>query len=162
MRGMTIDADGKAATVTRSEEPACCVLPDDERVQRLARVAKALSDPIRLRMLALMAEGRACCGLAEAATRGVPGADEPRGVCVCELQEQFGLAQSRTSYHLRVLKDAGLVNEETRGKWSFYALDEGAVRSAFRQLMEALKVEPARGPMESEPRSERARPRSRR
>jgi len=161
MRGMMTEADRKATT-THGEQSACCVLPDDERVEHLAQVAKALSDPIRLRMLALMAEGRACCGLGEAATRGVPGADEPRGVCVCEFQEQFGLAQSRTSYHLRVLKDAGLVNEETRGKWSFYALDEGAARSAFGQLMEALKVEPERGPVESEARSERARPRSRR
>jgi ArsR family transcriptional regulator len=107
---------------------------------QLARIAKALADPIRLRMLALMAEGRDCCGLGEAASRGVPGAAEPRGVCVCEFQEQFGLAQSRTSYHLRVLKDAGLIKEETRGKWSFYEVDEEAARAALAQLGAVLKA----------------------
>jgi ArsR family transcriptional regulator len=120
---------------------ACYVLPDDARVARLAQMAKALSDPIRLRMLALMAEGRSCCGLPDTASRGVPGDGEPRGVCVCEFQERFGLGQSKTSYHLRVLKEAGLVREETRGKWSFYELDEETARRAFAELGEVLKVD---------------------
>ena len=53
---------------------------------------------------------------------------------MCEFQEQFGLGQSRTSYHLRVLKEAGLVTEETRGKWTFYALDRETLGSALRLL----------------------------
>jgi ArsR family transcriptional regulator len=128
------------SSVGSGPSPNCCVLPDDGQIAQLAKLAKALADPSRLRMLALMAEGRACCGLPEAAARGVPGTDEPRGVCVCELQEQFGLAQSRTSYHLRVLKDAGLVKEETRGKWSFYALDEDAAAAAFGELSDLLRL----------------------
>ena len=100
----------------------------------LARVAKALSDPIRLGMLALMTQGRGCCGFVDPAERGVPGPGEPQGICVCEFQEQFGLGQSKASYHLRVLRDAGLVTEETRGKWSFYAVDAEHVAQALGDL----------------------------
>ena len=107
----------------------------------LARTAKALSDPIRLRMLAMLAEGRACCDLPEACARGVPGKGEPAGICVCEFQERFGLGQSRTSYHLRVLKEAGLVTEETRGKWTFYALDLQAVKRGLLAFHQLTKVE---------------------
>jgi ArsR family transcriptional regulator, arsenate/arsenite/antimonite-responsive transcriptional repressor len=106
---------------------------------RLARIAKALSDPIRLGMIDVMAQGRGCCGFADPAARGVPGADEPQGICVCEFQEQFGLAQSKASYHLRVLRDAGLVVEETRGKWSFYALDRDAAATAIDDLRRLLR-----------------------
>ena len=113
---------------------ACGGLSDDDSVARLAGVAKALSDPIRLRMLELMTQGRGCCGLPAPAERGVPGAEDPSGICVCEFQEQFGLGQSKTSYHLRVLKEAGLVTEETRGKWSFYAVDRDTVNAALREL----------------------------
>ncbi len=100
----------------------------------LARVAKALSDPIRLKMVGVLAQGRDCCGFADPCTRNVPGTGTPAGICVCELQEQFGLGQSRTSYHLRVLREAGLVTEETRGKWSFYELDRRALAGLLRDL----------------------------
>jgi ArsR family transcriptional regulator, arsenate/arsenite/antimonite-responsive transcriptional repressor len=101
---------------------------------QLARVAKALSDPIRLRMIGILAEGRDCCDLPDLCTRKVPGDEAPNGICVCEFQEQFALGQSRTSYHLRVLKDAGLVTEETRGKWTFYELDRGALADVLHSL----------------------------
>lgn len=105
---------------------------DTVDLAKLSQTAKALSDPIRLRMLGILAEGRDCCALPDPCTRRVPGAGTPAGICVCEFQEQFGLGQSRTSYHLRVLKDAGLVTEETRGKWTFYELDRGALAAALR------------------------------
>ena len=117
----------------------CCQLPDDGQVERMATLAKALADPIRLRMVGLMAEGRGCCGLPDPASRGVPGATGPQGICVCEFQERFGLGQSKTSYHLRVLRDAGLVTEETRGKWTFYELNSEAVEQALHQFQETLK-----------------------
>jgi len=103
-------------------------------VTQLAKIGKALSDPIRLRMLDVLAEGRDCCELPDLCTRGVPGTGVPEGICVCEFQAQFGLGQSRTSYHLRVLKEAGLVTEEQRGKWTFYALDRGTLASALHVL----------------------------
>ena len=107
-------------------------------VTQLARVAKALSDPIRLKMLGMLAEGRDCCELPDLRTRNVPGTSTPAGICVCEFQEQFGLGQSRTSYHLRVLKEAGLVTEETRGKWNFYALDQEAMAATLRALRDLV------------------------
>ncbi len=111
-----------------------------ESRDHVARVAKALSDPNRLEMLEVMAHGRSCCGLPDAASRGVPGAEEPDGICVCEFQEQFGLAQSKVSYHLGVLKDAGLMKTETRGKWSFYTVDRDAVRAALEAFRALLKA----------------------
>jgi ArsR family transcriptional regulator len=127
--------------VNNATNPAatCCQLPDDGQVVRMAALAKALADPIRLRMLGLMAEGRGCCGLPDPASRGVPGATDPQGICVCEFQERFGLGQSKTSYHLRVLRDAGLVTEETRGKWTFYELNGEAVEQALQQFRNTLK-----------------------
>jgi ArsR family transcriptional regulator, arsenate/arsenite/antimonite-responsive transcriptional repressor len=113
---------------------------DSSDMTRLAQTAKALSDPIRLRMIAMLAEGRDCCDLPDPCTRNVPGPGTPDGICVCEFQEQFGLGQSRTSYHLKVLKDAGLVTEETRGKWTFYALDAEAMETTLAALRGLSRV----------------------
>lgn len=121
-----------AACVPPVAEAVCCTRMDPETLACLAKVAKALSDPIRLGMLDVMTQGRGCCGLIDPAERGVPGADDPSGLCVCEFQEQFGLAQSKASYHLRVLKDAGLVVEETRGKWTFYSVDTEGLADTLR------------------------------
>lgn len=119
----------------------CCTRTRPETLARLARVAKALSDPIRLGMLDVMTQGRSCCGVIDPQERGVPGADDPSGICVCEFQKQFGLAQSKASYHLRVLKDAGLVAEETRGKWTFYTVDAERVAQALRDLDEVFGLQ---------------------
>jgi len=97
----------------------------EARVARLVALGQALSDPIRVRMLGMMGEGRGCCDLPDL---GAPaGEDENPGICVCEFEDYFGMGQSRVSYHMRKLKDAGLVREERRGRWSFYSLDQEAV-----------------------------------
>lgn len=44
-------------------------------------------------------------------------------VCVCDLGEKLALPQSKLSYHLKILMDAGLILKETRGTWSYYRLD---------------------------------------
>jgi ArsR family transcriptional regulator, arsenate/arsenite/antimonite-responsive transcriptional repressor len=97
----------------------------EERVARLVALGQALSDPIRVRMLGLMAaaarEGRGCCGLPDLGAP-VDAGEETVGVCVCEFEDYFGMGQSKVSYHVRKLKDAGLIGEEKRGKWSFYSL----------------------------------------
>lgn len=108
--------------------------------QRVVLMGKALSDPIRVRMLHLMSEGRGCCGLPSVASMPVPGADEPEGICVCEFQEVYGLGQSKVSYHLRILKEAGLVGEETRGKWTFYSLNRKALRESLGLLHQHLQL----------------------
>jgi ArsR family transcriptional regulator len=126
----------------RPPRPGCCPLPDgvsplpataglpSEVAERLAAAAKALSDPIRLRMLAQMTAAQCCRG---PVADGPAGAG-PEGVCVCELQGLYGLAQSKVSYHLKVLREAGLIRETRRGKWSFYAADEAAARAALAGL----------------------------
>ena len=90
---------------------------------RIAELGAALSDPIRVRMLGMMAVGRGCCGLPDC---GVPAEDQDAGICVCEFERFFGMGQSKVSYHMRKLKEAGLVREEKRGRWSFYSLDREA------------------------------------
>ena len=115
-------------------------VPSEAPVARLTRIAKALSDPIRLGMLDVMAQGRACCGLPDPAERGVPGVADPLGICVCEFQEHFDLGQSKVSYRLRVLKNAGLVRKETRGKWTFYAIDRETVAAALDAIHSLLRV----------------------
>ena len=82
-------------------------------------------------MLGMMAGGRGCCSLPDC---GVPAEDQDAGICVCEFEAYFRMGQSKVSYHMKKLKEAGLAREERRGRWSFYSLDGGA---ADRLLGEA-------------------------
>jgi ArsR family transcriptional regulator len=133
---------GGSPSLGQQPQAACCPLPagvsplpatdglDAGEAARMATAAKALSDPIRLRMLVQMTAAACCRG--PAAPEGAEGG--PQGVCVCELQGLYGLAQSKVSYHLKVLREAGLVRETRHGKWSFYALDQTTARAALAEL----------------------------
>ena len=68
---------------------------------------------------------------------GGPG-QEPAGVCVCALRTLQGLAQSKASYHLRVLREAGLVREERREMWRFSTLDAESARGLLAELAAPL------------------------
>lgn len=57
--------------------------------------------------------------------------------CVCELQDALGAAQSRLSFHLKVLKAAGLVTDRREGRWAYYALVPGTLGVAH-DLIRAL------------------------
>lgn len=103
---------------------------DEARLGRLVALGGALSDPIRVRMLGMMAGGRGCCSLPEC---GVPVEDQDAGICVCEFEAYFGMGQSKVSYHMKKLKGAGLVREERRGRWSFYSLDRDAARGLLAE-----------------------------
>lgn len=70
----------------------------------LARVFKALGDPVRLRLLSMIASG----------------ADGE--VCVCDLTPAFALSQPTISHHLKLLREAGLIEAERRGTWVYYRL----------------------------------------
>jgi ArsR family transcriptional regulator len=109
----------------------------EEGVQRLVALGRALSDPIRVRMLSMMAEGRSCCDFSAS---GVPVTEGEEGICVCEFEEAFSMGQSKVSYHVKKLKDAGLVREERRGKWTFYSLDGEAARSLLAEAERHLGV----------------------
>jgi ArsR family transcriptional regulator, arsenate/arsenite/antimonite-responsive transcriptional repressor len=109
----------------------------EEGVNRLVALGRALSDPIRVRMLGMMAEGRGCCDFSGS---GVPAGEGDEGICVCEFEDQFGMGQSKISYHVRKLKDAGLVYEERRGRWSFYSLDSEAAGRLLAETAAHLDV----------------------
>jgi ArsR family transcriptional regulator, arsenate/arsenite/antimonite-responsive transcriptional repressor len=106
-----------------SVAPGTIDIGGEERAGRLVALGRALSDPIRVQMLGMLAEGRGCCELPDC---GVPAGDQDAGICVCEFERYFDVGQSKVSYHLGKLKEAGLVHEERRGKWSFYSLDRTA------------------------------------
>jgi ArsR family transcriptional regulator len=119
----------------------------EQSVEGLTALGSALSEPIRVRMLGLMVvaarEGRECCSLPDL---GAPANAEEKGigVCVCEFEQYFGMGQSKVSYHLRKLKEAGLVREEKRGKWSFYSLDREAATQLLNELAGQLELGLAR------------------
>src|SRR5215467_2529618 len=93
-------------------EPCCepIVYPDVERAQalRMATVAKALGDPIRLQLVDVLRK-------------------HAGKVCVCELVPLFDLSQPTVSHHLKVLRDAGIVGSERRGLWAYYYVMPGAL-----------------------------------
>src|ERR671927_285523 len=102
---MAVDLELTPKTKRPAGEPCCApvVYPDVQReqAQRMAAVAKALGDPVRLTLLDVL---RRHAGK----------------VCVCELVPLFDLSQPTISHHLKVLRDAGLVDSERRGLWAYY------------------------------------------
>jgi ArsR family transcriptional regulator len=108
---------------------------EDRGVDRLVALGRALSDPIRVRMLSMMAEGRSCCDFSAS---GVPVAEGDEGICVCEFEEVFSMGQSKVSYHVKKLRDAGLVKEERRGKWAFYSLDREVASGLLGEVADRL------------------------
>ena len=107
----------------------------EEGMEQLVALGRALSDPIRVRMLSMMADGRSCCDFSAS---GVPAEEGEEGICVCDFEEVFGMGQSKVSYHMRKLKDAGLVREERRGKWAFYSLDREAAGALLGEAADRL------------------------
>jgi ArsR family transcriptional regulator len=114
---------------------------DEVRAGRLVALGRALSDPIRVKMLGMLAEGRGCCELPDC---GVPSQDQDAGICVCEFERFFDAGQSKVSYHLGKLKEAGLVHEERRGKWSFYSLDREAAGHLIAETAAHLDGSPGK------------------
>jgi ArsR family transcriptional regulator len=116
-------ARGELGVLRENDRPARVEADRDGGVERLVALGRALSDPIRVRMLGMMADGRGCCDFSGS---GAPAEEGDEGICVCEFEEAFSMGQSKVSYHMRKLKDAGLVREEKRGRWSFYSVDREA------------------------------------
>jgi ArsR family transcriptional regulator len=90
-----------------SSEDACCVPVTSSSLsateaQIMAEDFKALADPIRLRLLSLIAS--------------VPEGE----VCACDLNEPLGRSQATVSHHLSVLTKVGLITREQRGKWAWF------------------------------------------
>lgn len=65
---------------------------------------------------------------------------QPGERCVCELTEALDAGQSRLSFHLKTLKDAGLVQDRKEGKWSYYSLVPGALEGLESAVHELTPV----------------------
>lgn len=89
------------------------MLPPTE-VATLTAVAHALSDPTRVQILWLL--------------------EQREGLCTCEFEELLGLGQSRVSYHLKLLLDAGLLLRHNLGTWSHYRLARSGLIECLRAL----------------------------
>ena len=95
-----------------------------------AAAFKALGDPTRLKILDLLkARGRSCCDLV--------GRDEV-GLCACDVEREVGLSQASISHHMAILRRAGLVRAEKRGRWVYYARDEKGLAALARALSKAV------------------------
>ena len=92
-----------------------------EQAEQVAPLLKALADPVRLRLVSLIASSAS----GEA--------------CVCDLNDAFDLTQATISHHLKVLHTAGLLDREKRGVWVYYALRAEAL-SAVRSLFDPVAL----------------------
>lgn len=106
------------------ESAACCIprvtsALSVEDAERAAKVFKALGDPTRVRLLSLIAAGA--------------GGE----ACICDLTEPVGLSQGTVSHHMKLLAEAGLVTREQRGKWAYFALNDGSLAAAADALRSA-------------------------
>ena len=103
--------------IPKQKRPAgerCCepvVYPDVDRDEaiRMAEVAKALGNPIRLQLVDVLRK-------------------HAGKVCVCELVPLFDIGQPTLSHHLKKLRDAGLVDSERRGLWAYYYVVPDAMK----------------------------------
>jgi ArsR family transcriptional regulator len=102
---MVVDLE-LAPKIKRPAGERCCepvVYPDVERdhAVRMAAIAKALGDPVRVQLVDVLQK-------------------HAGKVCVCELVPLFDLSQPTVSHHLKVLRDAGIVGCERQGLWAYY------------------------------------------
>jgi ArsR family transcriptional regulator len=96
----------------------------------LAAAFKALSDPTRVKILSLLkARGRSCCGLISK--------NEP-GLCACDIEDAVKLSQASVSHHMGLLRRAGLVDAEKRGRWMYYRRNEAALARLAELVAKAV------------------------
>ena len=86
-------------------------------IEEASQLFHALSEPTRLQILEKLKDGEQC---------------------VCELTELFNTSQSRLSFHLRVLKEAGLINDRPEGRWTYYSLNTEGIKE-LASFVEALQ-----------------------
>jgi ArsR family transcriptional regulator len=104
-------------TVLSPAETASCCAPltaeplTMEQAEQVAPLLKALADPVRLRLLSLVASR------------------EGGEACICDLNAAFDLSQPTISHHMKVLHEAGLVDRDKRGVWVYYRIRPEALAS---------------------------------
>ncbi|HEV8116996.1 MAG TPA: metalloregulator ArsR/SmtB family transcription factor [Thermoanaerobaculia bacterium] len=100
------------------------------RPENLVLLFKALGDPTRLKILDLLrARGKSCCDLI---------AREEKGLCACDIERAVGLSQAAVSHHMDLLRRAGLVEAEKRGRWMFYRRNEAALAGLSEAIAKAV------------------------
>jgi ArsR family transcriptional regulator, arsenate/arsenite/antimonite-responsive transcriptional repressor len=104
-------------TVLSPAETAACCAPltasplTMEQAEQVAPLLKALADPVRLRLMSLIASR------------------EGGEACICDLTDAFDLSQPTISHHMKVLHEAGLVDRDKRGVWVYYRIRPQALAS---------------------------------
>lgn len=97
------------------------------------KIAKALSDPVRYKILMMLAQNKkVCCSFS--------GTFNQIGLCNCEIMARLDMIQSRVSYHMKELIESGLVTEEPRGRWKYYFLNLGKFKHFIDQLNEDFNL----------------------
>ena len=102
-------------------------------IEQLAETLKALADPTRLKLVQLLSQnspGASACGTETCNGRGF--------LCVNALAHRLGITQSAVSQHLRVLRQAGLVNSDRRGSFVHYSLSSEGLAEVQEALQSAL------------------------
>ncbi len=91
---------------------------------------KALGDPTRLKILELLkSRGKSCCDLVSR---------EERGLCACDIERAVGLSQAAVSHHMGLLRRAGLVHADKRGRWIFYRRNDTALAGLAEAIARAV------------------------
>ena len=104
------------ATIASACPPLLAEPLSPDAAEQLAAPLKALADPARLRLLSLI--------------QAQPGGE----ACVCHLTAPLDLSQGTVSHHLRVLREAGLVERDQRGSWAYYRVVPESL-AALRTLL---------------------------
>ena len=116
---MAVDLPLAPKTKRAAGEPCCepIVYPDVDRAHavRMAEVAKALGDPVRLQLVDVLRK-------------------HAGKVCVCELVPLFDISQPTLSHHLKKLRDAGIVGVERRGLWAYYYVNPDSTEALRKWL----------------------------
>lgn len=94
--------------------------------EQLTAMLRAIADPVRRRILALLKEPGHCA------------IGKTNGMCACDVEGQIGLAQPTISHHMTVLRKAGLVEAEKIEQWMWYRRNEKALRSLAQALRNEL------------------------
>jgi len=96
----------------------------------LLTICKALGDPTRLKILELLkSRGKSCCELISR---------DEKGLCACDIEQAVKLSQAAVSHHMGLLRRAGLVRAEKRGRWVYYSRNEAAIAGLADLLARAV------------------------
>ena len=122
---MAVDLD-LAPKTKRPPGESCCepvAYPEIERdhAERMAEVAKAIGDPVRMQLVDVLRQ-------------------HAGEVCVCELVPLFELSQPTVSHHLKKLREAGIVGSKRRGLWAYYYVEPDALEELAAWLGSGVKA----------------------